>query len=71
MLIQNITRKFIVTVNNEPITLPDPNSEYSIDQVMSMYSNAYPELVNATYKELPIKDNVVTYEFLTTLGTKG
>lgn len=67
-----IKRSFTIQVkHNERIVLTDPNADYSPDEVMAFYSNAYPELVNATFEEEPIKGNTINYLFKTTVGTKG
>lgn len=51
--------------------LPDPNPKWSTKQVVDFYSSGYPELVNATIDGGEFKDNQMTFEIKTVIGTKG
>lgn len=70
--VSNITRQFSVKrADGSTVTLEDPNVEMSVKDVMEFYSNNYPELITSTVKGPSIDDGVATYEFVTTVGTKG
>ena len=65
-------RIFTIKVNGELIELPDPNEELSSKEVMEIYSNTYPQLLNGYVEEKGIRnENEMVYEFLTISGTKG
>ena len=53
------------------ITLADPNPSDTPENVMSYYSNIYPELTTATVHGPTIMEDKAVYEFKTTIGTKG
>ncbi len=69
--ITGIPRVFRFKQNNDTITLQDPDSNYSPEEVMSLYAHQYPELTTATVKGLGIQEDKARYEFVTTIGTKG
>lgn len=65
-------RIFTIKVNGQLIELPDPNEELSSKEVMEIYSNTYPQLLNGYVEEKGIRnENEMVYEFLTISGTKG
>ena len=51
--------------------LPDPDINMSTDDVLDFYSNQYPELNNSKVSGPTPKDDVLEYEFSTSVGTKG
>lgn len=51
--------------------LSDPGISMSPDEVMSFYSNTYPELTTSTVHGPTIEGDTAVYEFKTTVGTKG
>lgn len=53
------------------IELSDPAETMSPDDVLSFYSNTYPELTNANVHGPEIKDGIVEYVFKSVVGTKG
>lgn len=53
------------------IELTDPDRNLSPDEVMSFYSNTYPELTTSSVHGPKMDGNKVIYEFRTTVGTKG
>ena len=53
------------------MTLADPGTDFTPDIDMNYYSNMYPELTTATVHGPLIKEDMVEYEFKTTIGTKG
>ena len=68
---KELKRKFTVTVSGNIITLEDPNINFSAKEVMEMYANQYPQLLNATVESKGIVDENILYNFATVAGTKG
>lgn len=64
-----LKREFRAVKRN--LNLPDPNPDFTVDQVRDFYSATYPELVNASITGPEITDNSLKYEFSTIVGTKG
>lgn len=50
--------------------LPDPDIDFSVEEVREFYSIQYPELVSATDK-LEVTDENIVYTFTAKIGTKG
>lgn len=69
--ITGLERIFRFKNNGTEIKLNDPNPDSSPEQVMSLYSNQYPELTTATVHGPVVEDGKALYEFKTTIGTKG
>lgn len=67
----NLTRSFSFKKDGKTISLPDPNKEFSVDEVMSFYSSQHPELTTATVDGPKVNGDKAGYEFKTTVGTKG
>lgn len=53
------------------IELTDPDRNLSPDEVMSFYSNTYPELTTSNVHGPKIEGDKVIYEFRTIVGVKG
>ncbi len=53
------------------LLLADPNSDMTPDEVMSYYSNQYPELTTSNVFGPTIENDQAVYEFKSTVGTKG
>lgn len=51
--------------------LQDPGAGMSPDEVMHFYSATYPELTTSSVHGPKIEKDCATYEFKTTVGTKG
>jgi len=51
--------------------LADPDASMSSDDVLDFYSNQFPELNNSKVSGPIAKDDVLEYEFTTSVGTKG
>lgn len=51
--------------------LKDPDETLSTDDVLDFYSNQYPELTNSKVSGPIVKNDVLEYEFTTSVGTKG
>jgi len=64
-------REFKFKKDGTPVTLPDPNPEFTEQEVLDFYSGQYPELTTATVDKPSVKDGVSTYNIKTTVGTKG
>jgi PRTRC genetic system protein C len=69
MALQVTDLKRVFKFNGEE--LPDPDPNYSTDEVIGYYSVKYPELTTATVAGPNINGEVAEYEFKTTVGTKG
>ena len=67
LTVQGLTRVF----KHEGKTLDDPNSDFSVDEVMGFYSVRYPELTTATIHGPEVEGDKAVYEFKTVVGTKG
>jgi PRTRC genetic system protein C len=65
------TLKRVFEFSKKGITLPDPNPQYTIEQVRDFYSNVHPELVNCTIEGPKLTSTEQKYEFKTSVGTKG
>lgn len=53
------------------IELTDPDPNLLPDEVMSFYSNTYPELTTSNVHGPKMEADKVVYEFKCTVGTKG
>ncbi len=51
--------------------LKDLDETLSTDDVLDFYSNQYPELTNSKVSGPIVKNDVLEYEFTTSVGTKG
>jgi len=71
MEVTNLKRKFLFEKGNETVDLPDPNAEFSAEEVMQFYSTQYPQLTTSTVDGPKIQNDAAVYEFKTTVGTKG
>jgi PRTRC genetic system protein C len=71
LLINDLPRVFTFNRNGKDIELADPNPAMSAKEVLSFFSNTYPELTNAGVEGPGIRDDKTYYTFKTTLGTKG
>lgn len=59
------------TFKHGSIELSDPDISMSPDEVMSFYSNSYPELTTSSIQGPKIEGDKAMYEFKTVVGTKG
>ena len=64
---KQLARVFVY--NNEELS--DPNPNLSPEQVMDIYSNKYPELLNANVSGPKVVSGKAKFEFSKNLGTKG
>jgi PRTRC genetic system protein C len=51
--------------------LPDPNPEFTVEQVRDMYVNAYPELATAAVEGPTPVNGELQYVFTRAVGAKG
>lgn len=51
--------------------LPDPNPEFSVEQVRDMYVNTYPELATAAVEGPTPASGAMQYVFSRAVGAKG
>lgn len=51
--------------------LPDPNPEFSVEQVRDMYVNTYPELATAAIEGPTPVNRAMQYVFTRAVGAKG
>lgn len=51
--------------------LPDPNPDFSVEQVREMYVNAYPELATAAVEGPEATSEGLQYKFIRAVGAKG
>lgn len=73
MSVQTIKRVFKIKVNSNYVDLPEIDSSLSVEEIKDIYSNQYPQLLNAKveHKGIDVESAEDHYEFLTIAGTKG
>jgi len=71
MEVIEIKREFKVSMSGDPIVLPDPNPDYTVQEVMEFYSGQYPELTTASWTGPEVVNDKRVYTFSTVLGNKG
>lgn len=67
----SLKREFKFKKDGTQVTLPDPNPEFTVEEVMQFYSGQYPELTTATLEGPKIEGKTAVYGVKTTVGTKG
>ena len=67
----HLVREFKFKKDGDTVTLPDPNPEFSVEEVMQFYSPQYPELTTANIEGPKVSGNAAVYQAKTTVGTKG
>lgn len=68
--VTNLTREFKFKKDGTMVTLPDPNPDFSVEEVMQFYSGQYPELTTATMEGPKVEGRTAVYSVRTTVGTK-
>ena len=53
------------------VKLPDPNPDFTVEQVRDMYVNTYPELATAAPEGPTPVDGAIEYKFIRAIGAKG
>lgn len=68
--VKNLKRVFSL---DGKTSLPDPNPELTVKEVMDLYSSQYPQLNNATIEGPTInpKTETQSFKFVTQLGDKA
>lgn len=69
--VTNLKREFRFKKDNTDVTLPDPNPEFTTNEVLQFYSGQYPELTTATMDGPKVDGEKAVYSVKTTVGTKG
>lgn len=69
--VTTLTREFKFKKDGTNITLPDPNPEFTAQEVMNFYGGQYPELTTASLDGPKIEGRTAVYTVKTTVGTKG
>lgn len=67
----HLKREFKFKKDGTQVTLPDPNPEMSVQEVLEFYSGQYPELTTANMEGPKIEGKAAVYQVKTTVGTKG
>lgn len=67
MEVTKLTRVF----SYNGVTLPDPASHMTPDQVKDLYAATYPDLTSAQIEGPTTKGNKLVYAFHRAVGTKG
>lgn len=68
---EKIERVFVIDKKGQEQELPDPNSEFTPEQVLNFYSTTYPELNNSVVKEVQELEGKIRVSFSSNVGTKG
>lgn len=69
--VTNLKRKFKFKKGNTIVDLPDPNPDFTAEEVSQFYSGQHSELTTSTVDGPKIEGDAAVYEFKTTVGTKG
>lgn len=71
-IVKSIPRLFIFSKDKEQIILEDLNPNLPAKDIAELYSNQYPELLNATMITKGVNDkDELEFEFKAIAGTKG
>ena len=72
MLVANhVERAFLFKNDRRKLRLLDPDEKLSPQAVLDHYSQQYPLLVTAKVEGPELKDDLLEYQFVSTIGTKG
>lgn len=71
MEVTGLKRKFSFVKGGKTVNLPDPNPEFTAQEVINFYSNQHSELTTCTIDGPKVEDGYQVFEFKTTVGTKG
>lgn len=69
--VSNLKRTFSYRQNGRDVNLPDPNPNLTPAEVAKFYAMSHPELTTASVDGPKVAGDSATYEFRTTVGTKG
>jgi PRTRC genetic system protein C len=65
------TSELVRAFKYNSVELPDPGSQFTVEQVKDFFAATYPEIVNATIEGPEQKDDKQVYTFRRAVGTKG
>lgn len=65
--VEKMAREFVF----DDVTLPDPNPDFTVDQVREMYIPQYPEMTNASVVGPEAHNGRMRYRFQRAVGAKG
>ena len=66
-----LEREFILKRNGNETVLADPDPSMTPEQVMTFYTNTYPELVTSNVHGPVYRDKKTVYTFKNSVVTKG
>ena len=69
--VTKLTREFKFKKDGKDISLPDPNPEFSAEEVMKFYSGTYPELTNGIVEGPTVVGDKANYSITTRAGKLG
>jgi len=69
--VTKLKREFKFKKDGTNVTLPDPNQEFTVEEVLQFYSGQYPELTTATLDGPKVDGKTAVYSVSTNVGTKG
>lgn len=69
--VTKLKREFQFKKDGDLVKLPDPNPQFTVDEVLQFYGNQYPELTTATLEGPKVEGSKAVYKVQTTVGTKG
>ncbi|MBZ5490271.1 MAG: PRTRC system protein C [Acidobacteriia bacterium] len=67
VIIERLERLFVFN----GVKLPDPNPDFTVEQVRDMYVNTYPELATAAVEGPTPVNGAMEYKFVRAIGAKG
>lgn len=71
MVVEKLKRVFKFSSGKKDIELADPNPEFSPEEVLKHYMNAYPELTNSNVMGPEVGSGKLVFTFKSSVGTKG
>ncbi|MFA6057265.1 MAG: PRTRC system protein C [Taibaiella sp.] len=69
--VKKLTRVFQFTKDNKPVSLTDPNPEFSVEEVAKFYAGTHPEITNAIIEGPKVVGDNAAYTFTTKAGKLG
>jgi PRTRC genetic system protein C len=69
--VSNVKREFIFKRDGKDIPLPDPNPEFSVEEVLKFYSTTYPDLTNGMVEGPKVVGDKASYTVSTKAGKLG
>lgn len=69
--VTSLEREFTFQKGKETVKLPDPNPAFTPQEVAKFYAAKHPELTTASVDGPKVTGTAASYEFRTTVGTKG